>query len=84
VLARRGAADRGAVLAREAVTLADTTEWPNVRADALMDLADVLQVTGSRVDTVAVLKRASALYVQKGNIVSAARAQARLVELRTG
>jgi DNA-binding SARP family transcriptional activator/class 3 adenylate cyclase len=82
VLANKAETARAVMLAREAVTLAEASDWPNVRADALVDLAEVLRLANNPEEAVAALKRALALYRQKGNIVSAAWAKAELAELR--
>jgi DNA-binding SARP family transcriptional activator/class 3 adenylate cyclase len=82
VLASKGKTARALMLAHEAVTLTEATEWLNVRADALVDLAEVLRLTNSLEEAVAALKRALALYGQKGNVASAAWAKAKLAELR--
>ncbi|MBI3649413.1 MAG: AAA family ATPase, partial [Actinobacteria bacterium] len=46
VLVRRGEEEQALRLAREAVALADQTDFTNMRADALMELADVLRIAG--------------------------------------
>jgi class 3 adenylate cyclase/tetratricopeptide (TPR) repeat protein len=59
-------------LGRAAVALAETTQSPNLLADALSDLAAVLRsVDGAEADAVA--RRALALYERKGNIPAARR-----------
>ena len=64
----------GVALAREAVALAERTDFPTVRADALLDLAAVLDGAAAE----AAAARALALHEAKGDAVSAARARARL------
>ena len=54
--------------------LADRTDDLNMIADALMDLADVLSQSGDSAEVVEARRRAHTLYLQKGNVVSAARA----------
>ena len=56
------------------VELAERTDDLNMIADALMDLAEVLSRTGDSAEAVEARRRAHSLYLQKGNIVSAARA----------
>jgi tetratricopeptide (TPR) repeat protein len=74
-LARRGEDDAAEDLAREAVALAEPTDALDIRADALVDLADVLRLAGRKDEPRAVLEEALRLYGQKGNVVSAARAR---------
>ena len=71
VLARRAQFDEAEVLARAAVAFAQTTDFINHRADALLDLAQVLRAS-LRVDgAVAAAREALHLYELKGNRVSA-------------
>ena len=46
-----------------------------MRADALVDLAEVLRLVGRKDELKGVLEDALRLYEQKGNVVSAARAR---------
>jgi hypothetical protein len=66
LLARRGDAETAEKLAREAVALADETDFPILRADALMVLAEVAGEDRAP---------AIALYRAKGNIAAAERAE---------
>jgi ATP/maltotriose-dependent transcriptional regulator MalT len=67
-------------LAIEAVEHAARTDALNLHADALVSLADV-QRSAARLDEArSALQQALRLYGQKGNVVSAQRATARLVE----
>jgi hypothetical protein len=84
VLANKAETARAVMLAREAVRLAEASDWLNVQADALVDLAEVLRLANNLEEAAAALKRALALYRQKGNVVSAAWAKAKLAELRAG
>jgi DNA-binding SARP family transcriptional activator/class 3 adenylate cyclase/tetratricopeptide (TPR) repeat protein len=82
VLARFGqlaAADR---LAREAVRLAHDTDFLDMRASALLALADVLRVAGQPHDAKPLVAEAVRLYVQKGNRSAAAKARALLAPLQ--
>ena len=81
LLARRGDIERGERLAREAVALAEPTESPNLKGDALVDLAEVLCSSGHTAEARPNLSRALALYQAKGNVVSARRTQAALAGL---
>jgi tetratricopeptide (TPR) repeat protein len=81
LLARRGDIERGERLAREAVALAKPTDSPNLKADALMDLVEVLCLSRRTAEARPHLSRALALYQGKGNVVSARRAEALLAGL---
>jgi tetratricopeptide (TPR) repeat protein len=79
LLARRGELEESERLARKAVALAAETDMLNARADALVDLAEVLALGGK--DGRAELEQALALYERKGNLVMAERTRSRLSEL---
>jgi class 3 adenylate cyclase/DNA-binding winged helix-turn-helix (wHTH) protein/Flp pilus assembly protein TadD len=80
-LAGRGLVEEAEVLAREAVALAERTDFVNDRADAMFDLATVLRQAG-RLDVArANFSDALKLYEQKGNMVAAGRAQAEVAGL---
>jgi len=76
VLARRGERAAAEALAREGVELAEATDFLNVRATALLDLAEVILVAGRPDEAAAVVAAAAALFEQKGNVVGLARARA--------
>jgi len=67
-------------LARAAVELARSTEAPVIQADALAELAVVLDVAKRRDEARAVRQEALVLYEGKGNVVAAARCRALLDE----
>jgi class 3 adenylate cyclase/tetratricopeptide (TPR) repeat protein len=75
VAARNGDLDGAELLARRAVQLAEQTDGPNLQADALVDLADVLGRARGPASAVAPLSRAESLYTAKGNVVGAAEAR---------
>ncbi len=75
VLARRGKYVEAERLARDAVTIGEPTDDLIAQANASADLAAVLEMAGHHEDAVTEMARARALYVQKGNIVSAERAR---------
>lgn len=78
--ARIGDPSVGEKLAADAVERAARTDALNLHADALMSLAEA-QRAGERLeDAGSTVHRALALYEQKGNVVSAQRATALLVE----
>ena len=74
-----GRLDEAERLAREAVTLAETTDFVNQRADALVDLGIVLGRLSRGEDAQATFGEAIRLYEQKGNIVAADRVRSDLV-----
>jgi ATP/maltotriose-dependent transcriptional regulator MalT len=74
LLARRGELGEGETLAREAVRLAMQTDGLNMRANALLDLAEVL-LAGDAASARRVLEQAIECYEAKGNLVAGARAK---------
>ena len=79
VLAARGEPAAAERSAREAVSLAEGTDDLNMRADVLLDLAEVLRTRGNDPDAAAAREEALGLYRRKGNLSSAARTE-RLLE----
>ena len=69
-VASQAEAERGEALTREAVALAEGTDFLNLRADALVGLFEVLRLAGSR-DARPVAQLAFELYTKKGNAVGA-------------
>lgn len=82
ILARRGAFGAAQKLADEAVSIVNTTDNPNDKADILMSLVEVLRIGDRTEDAISTLGEAIDHYEQKGNVVSAAKARARVGELR--
>ena len=80
VLARQGHADAKAV-AREAVRLADTTDFLELRGDCRLAFADVLRRAGDEDGAAEALAEALRLYKLKGNVVSADRVRALLAPI---
>ena len=80
VLARLGAVDEAEQLAREAVDLVARTDALNRHGDSLLALAEILHVQGSEDEALENIRGALGLYEQKGNVVSAERAKAMLLE----
>ena len=78
VLARRGAFDEAERLANEAVELAETGDFLLAHADAVADRAEVLELAGKRAEAASAFERAVELYEQKGVVIAAARAHARI------
>jgi class 3 adenylate cyclase/tetratricopeptide (TPR) repeat protein len=81
ILARRGESSEALRLALEAVTLLEPSDALSLRGDALVDLANVLELVGQVDASVEPLHRAQALYEQKENAVSARKVHARLQAL---
>jgi DNA-binding SARP family transcriptional activator len=81
-LARTGRLEEAEALAREAVGHAEGREFLGFHADALVVLAEVLQLAGKPEEPASALEEAVALYERKGNVVSADRSRALLEELR--
>ena len=82
VLTREGDVDQALRLAREAVAIVAQTDWLNTRGDALLDLAEVLDLAQRPDEAAPVIAEAIHLYEQKGNIVAAEKAEQLLVGLR--
>ena len=71
VLARRGAHAEAERMARQALSLAERTDFLTAIADAELVLADVLARSGRHDDANAARKEALELYERKGNLVAA-------------
>jgi tetratricopeptide (TPR) repeat protein len=82
VLARRGALQEAERLAREAVDQADKTDQLDSRAEARVDLAEVLRQGGRSGEAARELERAVKLYREKGNEVAEAGARRLLAQVR--
>jgi class 3 adenylate cyclase/tetratricopeptide (TPR) repeat protein len=72
----RARLERAPSLAHEAVVLADRTDALNLRADALVNLAEALRLVGDLDKSSEALQRAVDLYEQKGNLVAKSRVAA--------
>jgi predicted ATPase len=77
-LARRGAFAEAENFGREAVELAETSDFVPAHADALTDLAEVFELAGRREDAARALEDAIELYDVKGNVLAARACRARL------
>ncbi|HEY8727110.1 MAG TPA: BTAD domain-containing putative transcriptional regulator [Gaiellaceae bacterium] len=80
VLTRLGAIDEAQQLALEALDLVARTDALNRHADSLLALAEILRVQGEEDEALENIHEALRLYEQKGNVVSAERARAMLLE----
>ena len=69
------------MLARDAVALAETSDFVSDRGDALFDLGLVLTQAGRDGDARTAFTEALGLYERKENIVAAGRARAELAGL---
>ena len=78
LLARLGDARDAEQLARATVSLVERTDALNRHADALVALAEILELAGSEDEGREYLKQALALYERKGNIAAARLARERL------
>jgi class 3 adenylate cyclase/tetratricopeptide (TPR) repeat protein len=79
--AHRGRLEESERLAREAIAMIDATDFLIDRADARMDLAEVLRIARRPDEAVEALDQARRLHGEKGNVVSVARADALLAAL---
>jgi class 3 adenylate cyclase/tetratricopeptide (TPR) repeat protein len=80
-LVRLGQGDAGIELVREALGLLERSVDMELRADTLVDLADVLLLAGREDEQGPHIREALALYRQKGDLVLAAAASQRLATL---
>jgi DNA-binding SARP family transcriptional activator len=76
--AEEGLTADAVALAREAVRLAEPTDFLTIRADALLDLAAVLRSSGQSSEARESIRSALGLYEQKGDVVSAERVRSEL------
>src|SRR5215208_2709734 len=81
ILADADRASEAQAAAREAAGMAEETDSPVLHANALVDLAEVLAVTGRRSKAQSTLRSAVRLYDLKENTVSATRIRSRLESL---
>ena len=82
VLARRGDAAPAETLARNAVEIAQQTDYSNDLAGTLVALSEVLAAAGKTAEAIAPLQEALTLYEQKGNLPQAARTRTMLDQLQ--
>ena len=84
VLSARGDHAEAERLAREAVAILEPTDGLCARAEAIEDLARVLQAADRTDDAAAALEEALDLYERKRNLVMADRVRTKLAELGSG
>jgi tetratricopeptide (TPR) repeat protein len=82
VMARQGRVDEAEDLAQEAVSISESTDFLNTRADALVDLAHVHRRAGRLDEARTAVATGLALYEEKGNEVAAERTRADLAVLQ--
>jgi class 3 adenylate cyclase/tetratricopeptide (TPR) repeat protein len=75
VLTRRGAVAEGEALVRASLDVIRTSDEPDSRGEALVGLAEVLEIAGRSDEAAAALREALGLFDEKGNVVSASRAK---------
>jgi predicted ATPase len=81
MLALSGSAVEAQAVARDAITLAESTDDINMHADALADLAEVFAGGEDPTGAMDALDRAIDLYERKGNVVASASARRRRIAL---
>jgi class 3 adenylate cyclase/tetratricopeptide (TPR) repeat protein len=84
LFARRGQLADAETMAREAVGLAEATEYVELTADAYEALGDVLRAAGRHEDAEHALRESLRLHEAKGNLVAAAQIRRRLGERPAG
>jgi class 3 adenylate cyclase/tetratricopeptide (TPR) repeat protein len=77
IVARAGDIAEAETLARTAVELLRQSETPSLQSDALLELANVLNLARRNYEVREVIREAIALYEAKGNVVSAAQLKGR-------
>jgi tetratricopeptide (TPR) repeat protein len=82
LLARAGKSTAAAELVREAVAIVERCQAPNLQADALVDLAEVLALGGREDESAGALEEAIRRYEHKGNVASARHAADLLRDLQ--
>jgi tetratricopeptide (TPR) repeat protein len=78
VLARRGEFGTAERLAREAIAFATDGDFLLAHGDALMDLAEVLELAGRHEESAEAVEEAIRFYELKGSVVSAEKARSQL------
>ena len=82
VNASRGEHAKAEALAREAVAIAEGTDWLNDQGNTSCDLAEVLNSAGRTEEALVALERALRCFERKKNLAMAERVRSRLTELR--
>jgi class 3 adenylate cyclase/tetratricopeptide (TPR) repeat protein len=82
IVARKGDLKSAEALARSATDYASRTEAPVLQADAHYELGEVLAMAGRPLEAADCFERAIALFRGKGDVVSEAKAEQRLLRLK--
>jgi tetratricopeptide (TPR) repeat protein len=82
ILARAGKLDDAERLMREALELVAPADAPGIKADVLVDYAEVLRAGGREKAAAEMLDKALVLYDEKGNTVAADRIRGEIRVLR--
>jgi class 3 adenylate cyclase/tetratricopeptide (TPR) repeat protein len=82
VLVRRRELDRAQTLAREALALAEPTDFLNLQGETLLALAEVYRAADRAGDAAEAVQQAAERFERKGNVVSARHARVLLGELQ--
>ena len=77
VFARRGDLELAEELAREACSLTEDTDFPELKASTSLDLAEVLEFAGKLDQANEHVGHAKEIYERKGNVVAAAQTELR-------
>jgi class 3 adenylate cyclase/tetratricopeptide (TPR) repeat protein len=81
VLARRGESAEAEQLVRQVIELLEPTDTPIAKAEALLNLSEVLQLAGRRLEAASAAHEAAELYATKGAKAGVRVAEARAAEL---
>jgi ATP/maltotriose-dependent transcriptional regulator MalT len=79
ILAGRGEVEKAEELGHQAVQLADTTDFPELKAMTARDLAEALAAAGKTDAAQELVARAKEIYERKGNVVAAQQSGLRSV-----
>jgi tetratricopeptide (TPR) repeat protein len=75
VFSRSRRLEEAQLLADEAVAVVAPSDWLCIRADVLLDQAEVLNLAGRHADALSAIEEAVRLYKRKGDTASVTRAQ---------
>jgi tetratricopeptide (TPR) repeat protein len=81
LLARNGDLATAEALARGAAAMAEESDSPNLKANSLLDLGEVLGLGGRPAEAASAVDQAFRHFEEKGNVASANRARSLLAEL---
>jgi len=81
VAATEGRVEEALAMQRDAIEVIDTSDFTNDRADARMDLSEILELAGRRAEATVAAADALALFEEKGNTFQATSARERIDHL---